>query len=241
MNNRQMNLQAAKKAEAFEKLATESPESLAAAGAFVPVILGESALLLSHFSDTEGDIYAYGSHRAASLALAYKKREPGKEKLVRSLLTAAREQIEAQHIEERSPHYLHHLDIRGLTSLVADRPDYAAAMFDRIHQLDPDRLGFSGRYLATLHNESLLLQLTDQRRQAEAGYLKLLDEQRERQGFPSPITARNLATLLEDDQLSAHILRSVDYGRAPHSHTQDSRDKAARLYELKSGALRRMR
>ena len=241
MENIRMSSYALERARGFEKLATESPESLGAAGPFVPVILGESALLISHFSNTQGHMYAYGSYRAASLALEYNREEPDKEKLIRSLLIEGRKRIDKSRFEDTSRHHLHYLDICGLTSLLCGRPDEAAAMLDRIDKQEPDRLGYSGQYLATAHNRSLLLHLFGGRDEAEASYLKLLDEQRERQGSPSAITARNLSALLDDDELSTDLLRSVDYGKAPHVHTGRSREKAVRVYQLTGQALSHMR
>jgi hypothetical protein len=241
MDNRKMLNFALEKAESFERAATEAPEGLRAAGPFVPVILGESALLISHFSNTYNEMYSYGSYGAASLALEYNRLESDKEHRISALLLEARRQIENRQLGEASRHYLHHLDISGLARLVCGSPEEAHVVLKKIEDLDPDRLGYSSQHLSTRHNLSLLLHLFGAREEAKTSYLGLLEEQRERQGSPSIITARNLSVLLDDDELRAYVVRAVDYGRPSHVHTQQSRGKAIEVYQFGPQALAHMR
>ncbi len=242
-DNKRKQYSALKIAKQFEEIANDRPEILNELGAFSPIILGESALLISHFSnkyESMYEMYKYGSYSAALESIHYNREESGKQKVVSRLLVKAGQEIENCGLEETSPCYLHYLDIRGLTDIVFVRPENAWRSIQLINKYEPQRLGFSGQYLATKHNESLLKHIYGKKAEAERMYLELLQEQREYHGSSSSITAENLSNLLDEEELGAYLLRAVDYGRPYRGHKNISRKKAAKVYGFGKQALRDM-
>jgi hypothetical protein len=95
--------------------------------------------------------------------------------------------------------------------------------------------------LTSKHNETLLLQIRGEKKQAESQYLELIQEQRDHRGSSNPITVRNLSALLEDKEVARYLMDVADYGNPQRVHKEISRMKAIKLYQFGKGALKRMR
>lgn len=238
--DRRMQDFALNKAREFQELASDTSEPLGDLGLLLPTVLIESSLIISCFNNTYTDMYRYGSYSGAVQSIEYNATEPGKQRLVDKLLAEARRQIETCGLNETSPQYLHYLDVSCLTSLTFGRAEDADRFVQLMRKLDPRRQGNYGQYLASKHNEGLMLQICDDKEEAERRYLELLQEQREHNGSSNPITVRNLALLLDDEEVARYLLDVTDYGNPQHVHKDISLRKAVRVYQLGKQAVKRM-
>jgi len=229
------------KARMFFKLATDPSEDLSCLGPLLPTILIESAMIISWFNETHTDVYLYGSYASAVNSIEYNANEVGKQNLVSQLLTQARRQIEAYGLNMTPRDYLRYLDVSGLTSLVLGKDKEAERFAQSIRTLDPRRLGAYGNYLASKHNETLLLQIQGEKKAAERQYLELIQEHREYLSLPSLIAAQNLSDLLEDKEVARYLLDVSDRGNPQWIHRESSLMKARKLYQFGKWPLKQMR